>query len=1141
MARKKRQRISYVLPLATRPGGHRLGVNGLSIDHDRNILYTGGRDGSICAWDLDHEAKAQEQEDNSLPRRRTTASFRREVQAHTHWVNDLVLVKNNLALVSASSDSSVKLWRPHSHDAIAAYSIGSHSDYVKCLTSPGSNSDWIASGGLDHRICLWDLSGKGQKLEINVSKAANVAKGSVYALKANRNMIASGGPESVVRLWDINSGKSITKLVGHTDNIRDILISEDGDAVLTASSDQTIKVWSVTAGRCMHTLTMHNDSVWCMYSEDPSLSIFYSGDKSGLVAKTDLRHADDIDEAVSVAVCQEHDGINRLAVAGDSVWTSTSSSSVNRWQDVDTELEIETPPASPQQERSSSVMSKSIREQSPPAPATNGHDDNAQNGNTQKKIPHNAILRVTNTALHPGMKASRDPNMSSTNLRKASEAIVDPDMTFTMPMRGHPEETIEGQNGLVKHVMLNDKKRVLTLDAAGEVVLWDLLKCIPIQSFGRRHLDDVLPSLNTAENVNNWCTVDTKTGKLTVMLEEIYCFDAEVYADETEFAGKIDFREDQRINLGKWVLRNLFTTLLDEEIRRDEEYRKSIKRPTGMKRENAPTGLTLPLSTPASGVNTPGDMTTPKASNGLIAPKTPGMNIGLATPQQPGKTPTQMTNPLPPTVEEGEELSKTSSRSSHHSSSARSSDYFSQTKLVTTDTANGQDQKDVPPTPGGTVHSPLPQSPMTDEKKKKSGLFGKGFNMKMSFPNKLARTSTEVSKGPGEDAKKEDEKKSEGEDNSDKSSEKEEPEKPARIVEDNFYGTIQRIRFAYQDHLEDPATADQPIPIGITPSSPNETPILKPPPHTMVLIQQDDPDSGGLSDLYRGEIATLGNPKETDTLEKIAPSWLGELLLRNEIPPKDIAKVSFILMPHPDSKWPGIASSDGNARLNANRMLRSKKILGYVSERIEAPPDPENPRLGDELKPEEYMDLICQGQVVPPDMTLATLRVHMWRTGGDVVLHYKENGKREFKRAHPVDAMVKGDGTSEMVKSANDNTTAAQAAEAAAAAERERELVPPNPFPAESLVTYYLDLLYRERLPPDDFLERISGLSDDLYDQITDLYQSHENAVFAQWSKKNGGRGTYEGDPPVWDVWMPGMSLEELEEELRKVTDAWQQ
>lgn len=78
--------------------------------------------------------------------------------------------------------------------------------------------------------------------------------------------MASGGPESIVRLWDPKSGKRITNFVGHTDNIRDVLINEDGDTVMTASSDQSIKVWSITAGRCMYTLTMHNDSVWSLYS-----------------------------------------------------------------------------------------------------------------------------------------------------------------------------------------------------------------------------------------------------------------------------------------------------------------------------------------------------------------------------------------------------------------------------------------------------------------------------------------------------------------------------------------------------------------------------------------------------------------------------------------------------------------------------------------------------------------------------------------------------------------------------------------------------------------------------------------------------------------------------------------------------------
>lgn len=67
-----------------------------------------------------------------------------------------------------------------------------------------------------------------------------------------------------------------------------------------------------------------------------------------------------------------------------------------------------------------------------------------------------------------------------------------------------------------------------------------------MQSFGKRHLEDVAPELNTTESVANWCAVDTRTGRLTCVLEENYCFDAETYADELELPEPIDFREDQR-------------------------------------------------------------------------------------------------------------------------------------------------------------------------------------------------------------------------------------------------------------------------------------------------------------------------------------------------------------------------------------------------------------------------------------------------------------------------------------------------------------------------------------------------------------------------------------------------------------------
>lgn len=73
-----------------------------------------------------------------------------------------------------------------------------------------------------------------------------------------------------------------------------------------------------------------------------------------------------------------------------------------------------------------------------------------------------------------------------------------------------------------------------------------MLQCVPIKSFGKRHLEDVVPEVNTQESVANWCGIDTRTGRLAVALEENYCFDAEVYADETEFKDSIEFRDDQR-------------------------------------------------------------------------------------------------------------------------------------------------------------------------------------------------------------------------------------------------------------------------------------------------------------------------------------------------------------------------------------------------------------------------------------------------------------------------------------------------------------------------------------------------------------------------------------------------------------------
>lgn len=389
-------------------------------------------------------------------------------------MNDILLARNRTALVSASSDLSVKVWQPHAEERQIPTTIGLHSDYVKCLASPDSHSDWIASGGLDHKIRVWDLHGAGERLCINSGEDASNAKGSVYALNVRGSLMASGGPESTVRLWDARTGKRITRLVGHTDNIRNILINQDGDTVMTASSDQTVKVWSVTAGRCIHTLDMHNDSVWSLYSDHPQLAVIYSSDRSGLVVKTDLRASPDWDGGLSMSVAQEHDGVNKVIAPQGHVWTATSSSSINRWRDVPFDGELQLPDQAQYQRWSTSSRSRNL----PPSPPPTAID-----GNDKPKIPLSCVLRIPYASDYSG-RMHQDPEaaglFSSTNIRKMSEAINEQQFGPVLPYQDLPAATVQGQQGLIKHTMLNDKKRVLTLDTAGEVLMWDLLKVVEI-------------------------------------------------------------------------------------------------------------------------------------------------------------------------------------------------------------------------------------------------------------------------------------------------------------------------------------------------------------------------------------------------------------------------------------------------------------------------------------------------------------------------------------------------------------------------------------------------------------------------------------------------------------------------------------
>lgn len=132
------------------------------------------------------------------------------------------------------------------------------------------------------------------------------------------------------------------------------------------------------------------------------------------------------------------------------------------------------------------------------------------------------------------------------------------------PLSPVPEFVLVGGSGLVRAILLSNRVHALTVDTAGVVAVWDIVRAVCVGQFAR---EDVLHAVNTHNNTDGgsashpqggetayvcsprealdlvreridgeafvvpWSFVDTSMGVLNVHLDE-HAFDAELYADE---------------------------------------------------------------------------------------------------------------------------------------------------------------------------------------------------------------------------------------------------------------------------------------------------------------------------------------------------------------------------------------------------------------------------------------------------------------------------------------------------------------------------------------------------------------------------------------------------------------------------------
>ncbi|XP_030763746.1 WD repeat-containing protein 48 homolog [Sitophilus oryzae] len=306
---RKKTQVSMVIcdPLERK---HRSGVNSLQLDPHLDRLYSAGRDSIVRV----HEREM----------------FLHGMEHHTDWVNDIVLCCGGRHIISASSDTTVKVW--NAYKGFCMSTLRTHKDYVKALAY-AKDKEQVASAGFDKSIYLWDINTLTALTAMNntVTTSSLVgSKESLYSLAMNPSgtLVIGGSTEKALRLWDPRTCVKLFKLKGHTGTVKALVVNRDGTQCISGSSDGSIKVWNIGQQRCIQTILVHSDSVWALLVTDNFTHVI-SGGRDKKVIMTELKNVQNY-----ILICTEEAPILKMCFTADqqAIWVSTSNSTIRCWK-----------------------------------------------------------------------------------------------------------------------------------------------------------------------------------------------------------------------------------------------------------------------------------------------------------------------------------------------------------------------------------------------------------------------------------------------------------------------------------------------------------------------------------------------------------------------------------------------------------------------------------------------------------------------------------------------------------------------------------------------------------------------------------------------------------------------------------------
>jgi Prp8 binding protein len=157
---------------------------------------------------------------------------------HNNAILELTWSQDDSKIFSVSADKTVSIWDVYESRRVKK--LKGHEHYINCIASTKRGPELIATGGDDCQMYIWDIRDKN----------ATISQGFKYqitsiAFNATGEQVYLAGIDNVIKVYDIRKQQVESTLIGHTDTVTGLSVSNDGNFLLSNSMDSTIRCWDI--------------------------------------------------------------------------------------------------------------------------------------------------------------------------------------------------------------------------------------------------------------------------------------------------------------------------------------------------------------------------------------------------------------------------------------------------------------------------------------------------------------------------------------------------------------------------------------------------------------------------------------------------------------------------------------------------------------------------------------------------------------------------------------------------------------------------------------------------------------------------------------------------------------------------------